>query len=131
MTIEDLQARHKSLADVPARTHRGGQLRLLFGPESGCADGLFGVLDLLPGEEFGEHYHPFSDECLFVTDGTIVVGTDGDHVPLGAGEAIRIPRYVRHRLVNESGHPARVVFSLYGTAPAPELGHVETGHGSE
>jgi putative monooxygenase len=128
MTTEDLQARHTSVLDVPSRTNRGGEMRLLFGPASGCADGLFGVLDLAAGEEFREHYHPFSEECLFVVTGTVVVGAGDDYVPLGQGEAIRIPRNVPHRVVNESTESARVVFSLYGVAPAPELGHVESGH---
>ena len=126
MTAEDLEARQKSVDDVPARTHRGGSMRLLFGPASGCADGLFGVLDLGPGEVFREHYHPFSEECLLVAFGSVVVGVDGDHAPLDTGGAIRIPRNVRHRVFNESTAPARVVFSLYGIAPSPELGHVET-----
>ncbi|MFI5782585.1 cupin domain-containing protein [Nocardia sp. NPDC051570] len=126
MTTEDLTARQKSLDDVPARTHRGGSMRLLFGPASGCADGLFGVLDLGPGEVFREHYHPFSEECLFVVSGSVVVGLDGDYTPLDTGGAIRIPRHVRHRVLNESAAPARVVFGLYGIAPSPELGHVET-----
>ncbi|MCU1686717.1 MAG: hypothetical protein JWQ81_7456 [Amycolatopsis sp.] len=131
MTTEDLQARHKAADDVPARTHRGGAMRLLFGPTSGCEDGLFGVLDLRVAEVFREHYHPFSEECLFVVSGSVVVRVDGDRVPLGAGEAIRIPRNARHRVVNESEEPARVVFSLYGIAPSPELGHVETEHAPE
>jgi quercetin dioxygenase-like cupin family protein len=126
VTAEDLEAAHKFVGDVPARTHRGGTMRLLFGPSSGCADGLFGVLDLAPGEVFREHYHPFSEECLFVASGSVVVGVDGDHLPLDAGGAIRIPRNVRHRVLNESTGPARVVFSIYGVAPSPELGHVET-----
>lgn len=126
MSPEDLEAQHKSVNDVPARTHRGGAMRLLFGPASGCPEGLFGVLELASGQVFREHYHPFSEECLFVASGSVVVGVDGDHVPLGTGGAIRIPRNVRHRVLNESNTPAQVVFSLYGIAPSPELGHVET-----
>ena len=51
---------------------------------------------------------------------------DDEPVPLAAGEALFVPRHVRHRLRNTGDEPAEVVFHLGPLAPRPELGHVDT-----
>lgn len=115
-----------SVGDATPNTRRGGDLRMLFGPATGCAKGLFGQLTLRPGEIFGEHYHPYSDEAILVTRGSLWARIDGVEVELGRGEAVIVTTNVRHRLENTSDSDCEVVFALYGLAPRPELGHVET-----
>ncbi|MGI5216218.1 cupin domain-containing protein [Plantactinospora sp. CA-290183] len=113
--------------DVPADRRRGGELRVLLGPRTvGSTSGFLGVAHLAPGERIAEHYHPYSEEFLYVSRGELVVDLDGDPVPVRAGEALYIPVEVRHRLRNVADEPAEVVFHLGPLAPRPELGHVDT-----
>jgi putative monooxygenase len=114
-------------ADVAPDRRRGGELRVLLGPKTvGSTSGFMGVAALLPGERIAEHYHPYSEEFLYVARGAITVDLDDEPVPLAAGEALFVPRHVRHRLRNTGDEPAEVVFHLGPLAPRPELGHVDT-----
>ncbi|MEU4774552.1 cupin domain-containing protein [Micromonospora sp. NPDC023644] len=114
-------------ADVVPDSRRGGELRVLLGPKTvGSTSGFMGVAMLRPGERIAEHYHPYSEEFLYVARGTITVDLDDEPVPLTAGEALFVPRNVRHRLRNTGDEPAEVVFHLGPLAPRPELGHVDT-----
>ena len=114
-------------ADVAPDSRRGGELRVLLGPKTvGSTSGFMGVAALRPGERIAEHYHPYSEEFLYVARGAITVDLDDEPVPLAAGEALFVPRNVRHRLRNTGDEPAEVVFHLGPLAPRPELGHVDT-----
>ncbi|RGC67595.1 hypothetical protein C5N14_17600 [Micromonospora sp. MW-13] len=120
---------HRPVAgrDVPADRRRGGELRVLLGPKTvGSTSGFMGVAVLAPGERIAEHYHPYSEEFLYVTRGAITVDLDDRPVPLAAGESLFVPVNVRHRLRNTGTEPAEVVFHLGPLAPRPELGHVDT-----
>jgi putative monooxygenase len=113
--------------DVPADRRRGAELRVLLGPRTvGATSGFMGVAVLLPGERIAEHYHPYSEEFLYVTRGAITVDLDDRPVPVAAGESLFVPVNTRHRLRNTGGEPAEVVFHLGPLAPRPELGHVDT-----
>ncbi|MDZ5442111.1 cupin domain-containing protein [Micromonospora sp. 4G57] len=113
--------------DVAADRRRGGELRVLLGPKTvGSTSGFMGVAALAPGERIAEHYHPYSEEFLYVARGAITVDLDDEPVPLAAGEALFVPRLVRHRLRNTGDETAEVVFHLGPLAPRPELGHVDT-----
>lgn len=113
--------------DVPPDCRRGGELRVLLGPKTvGSTSGFMGVARLLPGERIGEHYHPYSEEFLYVTRGQLVVDLDDRPIPVGTGEGLFIPVRARHRLRNTGYEPAEAVFQLGPLAPRPELGHVDT-----
>ena len=117
----------RSLADAPADTRRGGVIRTLLSPRTvGSTSGFLGVATLAPGERIAEHYHPYSEEFLYVTAGTIVAELDGVPHVLHERDALLIPPYVRHRLRNAGGGEASAVFQLGPLAPRPELGHVDT-----
>lgn len=114
-------------ADIPADRRRGAEIRVLLGPRTvGSTSGFLGVARLAPGERITEHYHPYSEEFLFVYQGEIVVDLDDEPVPLAAGAGLFVPIRVRHRLRNIGTEPAEVVFHLGPLAPRPELGHVDT-----
>ncbi|GIM84538.1 cupin domain-containing protein [Salinispora arenicola] len=114
-------------ADVAADTRRGAELRVLLGPRTvGSTSGFMGVATLRPGERIAEHYHPYSEEFLYVARGAITVDLNDVAVPLAAGEALFVPIDVRHRLRNTGAEDAEVVFHLGPLAPRPELGHVDT-----
>lgn len=114
-------------ADVTPNRRRGGDLRVLLGPATvGATAGFLGVLRLAPGEFVSEHYHPYSEEFLYVTSGTMTIRIDGTPVEVSAGEGVLVPKNARHRVENPSGEPAEAVFQLCPLAPRPELGHVDT-----
>ena len=127
ISVDKISVDKISIDDVPANRRRGGDLRTLISPATrGATGGLFGVVTLQPGEAVGEHYHPFSEETLFVIDGAATVRLDGVPTLLVAGEAVLVPVRVRHRVEHAGDGPARLAFALFGLAPRPELGHVDT-----
>jgi putative monooxygenase len=116
-------ARH----DIAPNRRRGGDIRVLLGPATvGATSGFLGVLTLAPGEFVAEHYHPYSEEFLYVVRGTALVRLDGEDVTLAEGEAVLVPIGVRHRLTNTGDVEALLTFQLCPLAPEPKLGHVDT-----
>jgi putative monooxygenase len=114
-------------SDVAPNRRRGGDLRTLLSPATaGTTSGFMGVLTLQPGEVVTEHYHPYSEEFLYLVTGRITARIDGEPVSLVAGEALHLQINVRHRLQNDGTEPAFLVFQLGPLAPRPELGHVDT-----
>jgi putative monooxygenase len=113
--------------DVVPNRRRGGDIRVLLSPKTvASTSGFMGVLFLEPGEFVSEHYHPYSEEFIYVVRGSLEMTVEGEPVPLGPGESIMIRINDRHRLVNIGDEPAQVVFHLSPLAPRPDLGHVDT-----
>ncbi|MER6690094.1 cupin domain-containing protein [Streptomyces minutiscleroticus] len=120
-------ARIVSLTDIAPNRRRGGDVRALLTPTTaGSTSGFMGVALVGPGERIAEHYHPYSEEFVYVTDGMFEVDLDGEAHPLATGQGLLIPPYVRHRFRNVGDGEARLVFHLGPLAPRPELGHVDT-----
>lgn len=116
-----------AITDVPADRRRGGELHTLLSPKTvGSTSGFMGVLELAPGEQVAEHYHPYSEEFVCLVRGTLTVDLDDEPVELPAGAALYVPIGVRHRLRNTGDTEAFAVFQLGPLAPRPELGHVDT-----
>lgn len=116
-----------SRADAVPNRRRGGELRVLLSPSSvGSTSGFMGSLTLEPGEFVSEHYHPYSEEFLYVVRGTATVRLDGTPVTVAPDEAVFIARTVRHRVENNGDEPVHAVFQLGPLAPRPDLGHVDT-----
>jgi putative monooxygenase len=113
--------------DMPADTRRGGDVRTLLSPKTaGSTSGFMGVATIGPGERISEHYHPYSEEFIFVVSGGLDAQLDGESHRLEARQALLIPINVRHRLVNDSQEEAFIVFHLGPLAPRPDAGHVDT-----
>jgi putative monooxygenase len=116
--------------DLPANRRRGGDVRAVLTPSTvGATSGFMGTAELEPGEVITEHYHPYSEEFLFLVRGNLTVRLDGVDLTLPAGSGILIPIGVRHRLHNKSDTTAFAVFHLSPLAPRPDLGHVDTEAG--
>jgi putative monooxygenase len=116
-----------AVSDIAPNRRRGGELRVVLGPATvGAKTGFLGVLTLKPGEYIGEHYHPYSEEFIYVTSGELTVRIDDQPVELHAGEGVLVPKDARHRVENHGGDTADAVFHLCPLAPKPELGHVDT-----
>ncbi len=125
--VERRRRRVVGFHDVPSNTRRGGDLRTLVSPATcGSSSGFCGAVRLAPGEGVSEHYHPYSEEYVFVATGTLRVDLDGEPLTVGAEQALLVPREVRHRLTNVGEDDVLVVFQLSPLAPRPELGHVDT-----
>lgn len=113
--------------DVAPNRRRGGDIRVLLSPTTvGATSGFMGLLRLAPGEHVTEHYHPYSEEFLYLVSGQVRVRLDDVESTVVAGQALLIPRNVRHRLTNTAGDTCLAVFHLCPLAPRPELGHVDT-----
>jgi putative monooxygenase len=116
-----------ALDQVAPNRRRGGDIRTLLSPRTvGSTSGFMGVLYLKPGEHVAEHYHPFSEEFLYVVRGALVMRIEGEPVELAHADGLMIPVGLRHRLENRGREQAFVVFHLGPLAPRPELGHVDT-----
>lgn len=121
-----------SVNDIAPNRRRGGDLRPLLTPSTvGSTSGFMGVATIEPGDAIREHYHPYSEEFLYVVDGPVVVIVDGVPVTMEAGEAVMLPPNTRHRLENHGTTEVRVVFHLGPLAPEPALGHVDTEPAAE
>jgi putative monooxygenase len=85
-----------------------------------------GVATIPPGGKISEHYHPYSEEFVYVMKGAMLAQLDGSCHEIREGQAVFIPRNVRHRLMNQRAEEVSIVFHLCPLAPRPELGHVDT-----
>ncbi|NDU71452.1 cupin domain-containing protein [Actinomadura sp. DSM 109109] len=117
---------------VPAREvepnrRLGGSIRMLLTPGTARATaGLMALLELQPGERVSEHYHPYTDEHVYVSDGRLVLTVNGAEQVVDARESVLVRRGARHRYENRGDRPATAVLFLGPLAPSPDMGHVET-----
>jgi putative monooxygenase len=126
--IEPTRLTTVAACDVAANRRRGGDIRVVLSPKTvGSTSGFMGTLTLAPGEFVAEHYHPYSEEFLFLVRGRLAVRIEGVHeIELAPGEGLMIPEGLRHRVRNAGEQEAYGVFHLSPLAPRPELGHVDT-----
>ncbi|MEU9090997.1 cupin domain-containing protein [Streptomyces sp. NPDC087901] len=115
------------LSETQPNTRRGGDLRALLTPTAvGATSGFMGLAIIQPGDRIAEHYHPYSEEFVYVVDGLLEVDLDGEPFAMRRDQGLLIPLNVRHRFRNVGDVEARMVFHLGPLAPRPELGHVDT-----
>src|SRR6188472_338064 len=86
-----------SVDDVTADTRRGGDVRTLLSPKSaGSTSGFMGVASIAPGDRISEHYHPYSEEFIYLVSGSIDAQLDGESQQLRARQGLMIPINMRH-----------------------------------
>jgi putative monooxygenase len=125
--MTDRKALIVHLDDTSPNRRRGGDLRAMLTPASvGSTSGFMGMALIQPGDRIGEHYHPYSEEFVYVVSGQLEVDLDGVTHQLRPDHGLLIPKDVRHRFRNVGDAEARMVFHLGPLAPRPELGHVDT-----
>jgi putative monooxygenase len=123
----ETQPQIRSVDEVSADARRGGDVRTLLSPKSvGSTSGFMGVATIGAGDWISEHYHPYSEEFIYVVRGSITARLEGEPHPVEAGQALYIPIEVKHRLMNEGDEEAFIVFHLGPLAPRPDMGHVDT-----
>ena len=112
----------RKVDETAADNRRGGDVRTLLSPKSvGSSSGFMGVATIPAGDWISEHYHPYSEEFIYVCSGSLTADLDGEAQTVNGGEALYIPINVKHRLRNEGS-----VFHLWPLAPRPDMGHVDT-----
>ena len=125
--MSDSQVSRIRADDIEPYRARGGQLRMVLHPGSvGSRSGYMGTAVLQPGEHVVEHFHPYSEEFLFVVAGDLVLEVEGEDWALGAGDGIYVPIGKRHRLRNVGTTESMTVYHLGPLAPDPSLAHVDT-----
>ena len=116
-----------SLNEMPKDGRRGGAVQVLLSPKTaGTTTGFLGIATLQPGEKISEHYHPYSEEFIYVVSGKIVAQCNGVNHEVGKQQGLVVPIGVKHRLLNEGEEEAQLVFHLCPLAPRPDMGHVDT-----
>ena len=125
--MDKMRPRVVDLNEIEPNRKRGGDLRTLLTPVTvGATSGFMGLAIMRPGERISEHYHPYSEEFVYVVEGRLEVDLDGETFPLRADQGLMIPIDMRHRFRNVGDEEARMVFHLGPLAPHPSLGHVDT-----
>jgi quercetin dioxygenase-like cupin family protein len=69
----------------------------------------FGYVEIKPGQKNPKHYHPNSDEVLYLLEGELNHSLGDETVALKAGMAIFIPQAVAHDAFNPGKTTARMV----------------------
>ena len=124
---EQIQPGIRKVDETPADSRRGGDVRTLLSPKTiGSTSGFMGVATIPAGDWISEHYHPYSEEFIYVCSGTLTADLDGEAQTVNGGEALFVPINVKHRLRNEGDEEAFIVFHLGPLAPRPDMGHVDT-----
>jgi putative monooxygenase len=124
---ETAQPGIRKVEETPADNRRGGDVRPLLSPKTvGSTSGFMGVATIPAGDWISEHYHPYSEEFIYVCSGTLTADLDGEAQTVNGGEALFIPMNVKHRLRNAGDEEAFIVFHLGPLAPRPDMGHVDT-----
>jgi len=117
----------RKVETTAADSRRGGDVRTLLSPKTiGSTSGFMGVATIPAGDWISEHYHPYSEEFIYVCSGTLTADLDGEAQTVKGGEALFIPINVKHRLRNDGDEEAFIVFHLGPLAPRPDIGHVDT-----
>lgn len=125
--MDKMRPRVVDVREIEPNRKRGGDLRTLLTPVTvGATSGFMGLAIMRPGERISEHYHPYSEEFVYVVEGRLEVDLDGETFPLRSDQGLMIPINMRHRFRNVGDEEARMVFHLGPLAPKPSLGHVDT-----
>nr|AAR83902.1 WhiESaII [Streptomyces lavendulae subsp. lavendulae] len=115
------------LSETQPNRRRGGDLRAVLTPTSvGSTAGFMGLAVMAPAESIAEHYHPYSEEFVYVGRRDLEVDLDGEPHPLRVDQRLLVPLNTRHRFRNVGSTEGRMVFHLGPLDTRPELGHVDT-----
>ncbi len=94
-------------SQIPYRFNgESGPKYLMRGPRS-----EFGMVVLLPGEDFQTHYHTVMEENFFTLEGNVEIYIDGEAYSVAPGDFINVPPKHPHYLINRGTTPWKAVFS--------------------
>ncbi|MCH8228861.1 MAG: cupin domain-containing protein [Chloroflexi bacterium] len=104
----------------------GGKMLLLAGAPTGASMATVGDLTVEPGTRTDYHFHPNTEESIFVVEGEMEFRIGTTRFRASSGDCVLAQQGVGHGLENVGDYPARVI-TIYPTArPQREaLGEVE------
>ncbi|MCH8116041.1 MAG: cupin domain-containing protein [Chloroflexi bacterium] len=104
----------------------GGKMLLLAGAPTGASMATVGDLTVEPGTKTVYHFHPNTEESIFVVAGELEFRIGTTRFRASSGDCVLAQQGVGHGLENVGDYPARVI-TIYPTAqPQREaLGEVE------
>ena len=125
----------------PLRESKGVQLGAPGGPRTmyllvepkntGTNSVAMGIEDFAVGGSTPDHAHPHSDEIFFVISGTGRIVIDGTSREVGPGDAIWIPRGIRHQLLNTGNAVLRTTWTFVPAGPEQTLEPSDRSAGSD
>jgi len=124
--MTDVKDLYKYPGDVDAFGFDWGQLSVTLGPQvNGARNFSAAVVSVPPGQGHARHYHPGSDEIIFILEGEgeqMVEDADGDpHTEtVRTGCTVFIPESRYHSTLNTGGSEMKL-FVVYSPAGPEEL----------
>jgi quercetin dioxygenase-like cupin family protein len=85
---------------------------LVSGERQAGANITFGYVQIEPGKKNPRHYHPNSDEVLYLIEGQLDHAVGDQVFHLTAGMSIFIPQNVEHNAINNGAEMARMVVAF-------------------
>ena len=82
-----------------------GPKYLMRGPRSD-----FGMVVLIPGEDFQTHYHRQVEENFFTLEGEVDIYINGEKITLRPGDLCHVPPMHPHYLINNGDVPWKAIF---------------------
>ncbi len=83
-----------------------GPKYLLRGPRSD-----FGLVVLMPGEDFQTHYHSAIEENFYTLEGSVELHTPDGVLELHVGDLCHVPPRTPHYLINKGEVPWKAIFA--------------------
>ena len=77
--------------------------------ETGAPASSVAYAEIAPGGGIPRHFDS-ANECDLILEGELEYELEGEAKTIGPGVLIQIPAQTKHRVMNRSGSPARVVF---------------------
>jgi quercetin dioxygenase-like cupin family protein len=84
---------------------------------------VFNVTEFPPNRAHEVHRHPHAEEYFFVLEGSGQHLTEGDPVPLEAGDLVFIPKGEWHGFANDTDRPTTVVTVIGGVSHYDDAGY--------
>ena len=116
--------------DVETQVFDWGRLNWLSEPLVTAAERFScGVVTLEPGKGHVRHNHPYSEEILYVIEGTgiqtVELASGKLEKEIGSGELIHIPTAIYHSTVNNGEGPMKLIAIYAPFGPESELRKME------
>ena len=116
--------------DVETQVFEWGRLNWLSEPLVTAAERFScGMVTLEPGKGHVRHNHPYSEEILYVIEGTgiqtVELASGKLEKEIGPGEVVHIPTAIYHATVNNGEGPMKLIAIYAPFGPESELRKME------